>query len=111
MAEWKDVSVLVSDDIDESLFYFLSPDFSLSMLCVCVLSHVWLFEAPWTVAHQAPLPMEFSEQKYWSGVPFPILGDLPAPGIKPVSLVSPALVGRFFTTSATWEAPSLSEIL
>ena len=90
MAEWKDVSVLVSDDIDEPLFYYLSPDFSLSMLCVCALGRVRLFEAPWTVAHQAPLPMEFSEQKYWSGVPFPIPGDLPAPGIKPESLASPA---------------------
>ena len=36
--------------------------------------------------------------------PFPYPGDLPNPGIKPESLMSPALVGRFFTTSATWEA-------
>ena len=40
MAEWKDVSVLVSDDIDEPLFFYLSPDFSLSMLCVCALGRV-----------------------------------------------------------------------
>ena len=33
-------------------------------------------------------------------------GDLPDPGIKPMSLTSPALVGRFFTTSAAWEAPT-----
>ena len=56
------------------------------------------------VAHQTPLSMEFSKQEYWSGLPFPVLGDLPNPGIKPTSLVSPALAGRFFTTSATWEA-------
>ena len=37
-----------------------------------MLSCVWLFGAPWTVAHQAPLPMEFSKQEYWSGVPLPI---------------------------------------
>jgi len=45
--------------------------------------------------------MEFSRQEYWSGLPFPSPGDVPNPGIKPVSL---ALAGRFFTTSATWEA-------
>ena len=58
---------------------------------------------PWTVAHQAPLSMEFSRQEYWSGLPFPIPGDLPDPGIEPTSPVSPALAGGFFTMSATWE--------
>ena len=85
MAEWKDVSVLVSDDIDEPLFYYLSPDFSLSRLCVCALGRVRLFEAPWTVAHQASLSMGFSRQAYWNGLPFPSPGDLPAPGIEPGS--------------------------
>ena len=47
------------------------------------LSHVRLFAAPWTVARQAPLSMEFSRQGYWSGLPFPSLGDLPDPGIEP----------------------------
>ena len=40
----------------------------------------------------------------WSGLPYPPPGDLPYPEIEPKSLVAPALVGRFFTTSATWEA-------
>ena len=53
---------------------------------------------PWTVALQAPLYMGFSRQEYWSGLPFPTPGDLPDPGIKPMSLVSPALAGGFFTT-------------
>ena len=44
-----------------------------------------LFVTPWTVAHQAPLPMGFSRQEYWSGSPFPSLGDLPGPGIEPGS--------------------------
>ena len=35
------------------------------------LSHVWLFETPWTAAHQAPQPVGFSRQEYWSGVPSP----------------------------------------
>ena len=57
-----------------------------------------ILASPWTVACQAPLSMEFSMQEYWSGLPFPIPGDLPNPGIEPTSLVSPALAGRFSTT-------------
>ena len=66
-------------------------------------SRVRLFATPRTVACQAPLSMGFSRQGYWSGLPCPPPGDLPNPGIKPESVVSPALAGRFFTTSATWE--------
>ena len=47
--------------------------------------------------------MGFSRQEYWGGLPCPPPGDLPDPGIKPESLMSPALAGGFFTTSATWE--------
>ena len=54
---------------------------------------------------QAPLSMGFSRQKHWSGLPSPFLGELPDPGIEPVSPASPALAGRFFTTSTTWEDP------
>ena len=50
--------------------------------CACALSRVWLFAIPWTVAHQAPLSMGFSRQKYWSGLPFPS-GVIPDPGIEP----------------------------
>ena len=50
-----------------------------------VLSHVQLFDTPWTVAHQAPLPMGYPMQEHWSGLPFPPPGDLPDPGIKPRS--------------------------
>ena len=45
--------------------------------------------------------MESSRQEYWSGLSFPLPGDLPDPGVEPVSPASPALAGRFFTTSAT----------
>ena len=74
---------------------------------VCMLSHfshVRLFATLWTVAHQAPLSMGFSRQEYWSRVLCPPPGDLPNPGIESMSLKSPALLGRFFTTSSTWEA-------
>ena len=50
---------------------------------------------PWTVAHQAPLPMGFPSQEYWNGLPFLSPGDLPGPGNEPVS---PALAGVFVTT-------------
>ena len=51
------------------------------------------FVSPWTVACQAPLSMGFSRQEYLSGLPFTFSGDLPDPGIKPMS---PALAGGFF---------------
>ena len=73
----------------------------------CMLScfnHVWFFVPLWTMAHQGPLSMVFSRQEYWSGLPCHPPGDLPDWGIKPVSLMSPALADRFFTTSTTWEA-------
>ena len=63
---------------------------------VSVLSHVQHCVIQWTVACQAPLSMGFSKQEYWSRFPFPTPGDLPNPGIKPMSLVSPALAGGFF---------------
>ena len=62
------------------------------------------FVSPWTVAHQAPPSMELSRQEYWSGLACPFPGNLPDPGIEPVSLMSPALAGVFFTTATTSEA-------
>ena len=73
---------------------------------VCMLSHfsrVRLFATLWTVARQVPLSMRFSRQEHWNRLPcLPPRGSS-NPGIKPVSAASPALVGGFFTTSATWE--------
>ena len=68
---------------------------------VCVLSCVRLLATLWTVDCQAPLSMEFSWQEYWSGLPLHTPGNLPNPGIKPMSLVSPALAGRFFIIEPT----------
>ena len=73
----------------------------------CILSHfshVQLLATLWTIALQAPLLMGFSRQEYWNGLPCPPSRDLPDPGIEPMSLMSPAWAGGFFTTSATWEA-------
>ena len=55
--------------------------------------------------------MGFSRQEHWSGLPCPPPGDIPNPGIKPASFMSPALAGGFFTTSATWEARSFLLVL
>ena len=49
--------------------------------------------------------MESSRQEYWGGLPFPLPGDLPDPGIEHASLVSLALAGRFFTTAPPGKAP------
>ena len=57
---------------------------------VKLLSRVWLFATPWTVAYQAPPSMEFSRQEYWSVLLFPPPGDLPDPGIEPGSPASQA---------------------
>ena len=72
---WKFINLL-------ALFYYF----------VCVLSYSVVsdsFATPWTVAHKAPLPMEFFSQEYWSGLPCPSPGDLPDPGMEPGS---PALL-------------------
>ena len=71
------------------------------------LSHVRLFVTLWTVALQAPLSMRFPTQEYWSGLPFPTQGVFLTQGLYLQSLASPALAGRFFTTSEKWEALQL----
>ena len=82
-------------------------------VCVCLLSHfnhVQLCATLRTVSCQAPLSMGFSEARILDGLPCPPPGDLPNPGIEPMSLMYPELAGRFFTTSMTrevWEAPVL----
>ena len=78
-------------------------------VCVCVqlLSPVWLFVTPWTVASQAPLSRGFPRLESWSGLPFPRPGDLPDPGIE---AASPALAGKFFTANVPPGKPLVSSI-
>ena len=76
-------------------------------LYVCVghvLSRVWLSAAPWTVALQASLSMEFFRQEYWSELPFPPPGYLPNPRIKPASPMSSALQAVLYLLSH-WGSP------
>ena len=94
------------NDEDNLTTYNVMCEKSVFIWRACVLhhfSHAQLFVTPWTVARQAPLPMGFSRQEYWSGLLFPSPGNLPHPGIEPVSL---GLAGGFFIISATWEAHS-----
>ena len=79
-------------------------------VCVCVCVYVLTQSCPILCDPmdpcQAPLSMEFPRQVYWSGLPFPTPGDLLDPGVELVSLVSPALAGRFFTTVLPGKTPS-----
>ena len=80
-------------------------------------SHVRLFVTLWTVAHQAR-SMGFSRQEYWSGLPLPSPGDLPGPGIKPASSVSPELqgdslplTGEYLFTILLLKNPTLTSVV
>ena len=63
---------------------------------------------PWTIVSQDPLSIGFSRQEYWSGLPFSPPGDRPDPGIEPMSLMSPALAGGFFTTASSGPGKGVS---
>ena len=63
--------------------------------------------APWAVARQAPLSVEFSRQEYWSGLPFPTPGDLSNLGMEPIS---PALAGGVFTAVSSGKVLVIREM-
>jgi len=77
---------------------FYSMCFIILLVCVHVLSHVWLFVTPWIVTLQTPLSIEFSGQEYWSRLPFPTPGGLSTPGIEPTSFTALVLGDGLFTT-------------
>ena len=88
-----------------SLYEVLSSSTSVQLIQIHFFMHLFIlshfnnvqcFATLWTVAHQVPLSIDFSREEYC-----PPSGDLPNPGIEPVSLKSPALSGRLFTTSST----------
>ena len=94
--------------INMKCYIYFYRTYTCMCVCVCVCAQspnsVWLFGAPWTVACQTALSIEFSRKEYWSGLPLPIPGDLPNPGIKPLLCLADSLAGRFLTLRATWEA-------
>ena len=73
------------------------------VLCLVAPSCLTLYDTK-DCSQQTPLSMGFFRQEYCSGLPFPPPGNLPDSGIEPASLMSPALAGGIFTSSATWEA-------
>ena len=93
----------IKDDTWKVFFILKHKEYKL-----CMLSHVQLFETPWTVACQVPLSMIFFQARILEWVAISYSRDLPDPGIKPTSLVSSALAGGFLTTCDTWEAQKMS---
>ena len=93
---------------EEEVVYVYSGMLSAVPSCFC---HVWVCATLGTVAHQALLSTGFSRQEYWGGLPCPSPGDLPNSGIEPASLMSPALVGRFFTTVKYYTTIKNNEIM
>ena len=94
-------------------FFFLATSHSLQDLSYVYVHaakslQLCLFAILGTVACQAPMFMWFSRQQYWSGLSCPPPRDLPYPGVKPVSLTSSELAGRFFTTQFSSLAQSCS---
>ena len=74
----------------------------LYLVIKCLFAENQICPTLWTEVCHTPLSKGFSKQEYWSRLPCPPPGELPDPGIKPVSLMSPALSGEFFTTGTTW---------
>ena len=89
-------------ELKSSIFVISNKCVCVVCVCVCVQLCPMLVTLQ-TVAHQALMSMGFSRQEYWSEQPFPSPGHLPDSEIKPVTLESPALAGRFFTNSTTLE--------
>ena len=89
------------DFVSYSLIRKFCHSLCIQALVCSLLSCVRLSATPWTLAHQAPLSIGFSRHKYWSGLPFSSLGDLPDPGVKPRS---PALQADSISIWATREA-------
>ena len=77
-------------------------------MLACMLSGVWLFVTPWTVAHQASLSVEFSRQEYWSGLPFPPPWDLPDSGTEWIHVSCNGRQILFYFILFTTEPPGLS---
>ena len=83
----------------------LRTSFYPASVCARLLQSGPTLGNPMDCSLSGPLSMGFSRQEYWSGLPFPSPGDLPHPGIKPASLMSPAWARTFFSTGTTWETP------
>ena len=82
-------------------------------MCEAIMQEIlmWLFVIPWTVVWSGSIVHGIFQARIWSGLPFPTPEDLPDPRTEPSTLASPALAGRFFTASTTWEATNVTRSL
>lgn len=100
MLSWKGIRLKKQKEKNYGILYLYLKFEHLLCYVESHFSHVQFFATLWIIARQTPLSIGFSRQEY---LPFPSPGKLPNPGIKLVSLKSPALTARFFTNSDTWE--------
>ena len=98
---WKQPKSPLTDEWIKKMWYTYICMTACALNCFDHVTIGLLCVTLWTVAPQAPLLMGFSRQEYWIGLPCSSPGDLRNPGIKPGSLMSPALASRFFTTTTT----------
>ena len=97
-ATWMDLEIIILSEVSQRKTNIIWYHLHVKSKKLCVLSHVRLFPTP----TKAPWSVGFSRQEYWSRLPFPPPGDLPDPGIEPVS---PALAGSFFTIEPPRKPP------
>ena len=97
-SEYMPSSVIPESSGNSTFSFWRKLHTVLHRVCECMLNGVQLFETPWTIACQTPLSMDVFRQEYWSRLPFSSPRDLPDPEIELMSLASPALAGRFFTS-------------
>ena len=95
------ITFLLPAEITIEIIIYMRIHFILHARLLNSFSYVWFFVSLWIIASQAPLSMGFSRQEYWSGFPCPPPGDLPDPGVKPRSLMSPALADSGFPGGST----------
>ena len=102
---WSRSKILSFEDQESNTIHH-KLSISFYCVCACVLnqfSQVQLFAMLWIIASQAPLSTGFPRKEYWSELQCPPPRDLPDSRIETASLRSPALSGRLFTSSTTWE--------
>ena len=103
--KWLSSSSSSSSSSSIILYQYISICLSIHLImyacCAALLQPCLTLCDPIDCSPLAPLSVEFARQEYWSGLPCPSPGDLPDLGTEPNSLMSPAMAGGFFTTSAT----------
>lgn len=86
----------------------LVPNYLPELSLLCIMSCVWFFVTPWTIAPELLCPWTLLGRMHWSGLPHPTPGDtVPNSGMEPVSLASPTLIGIFFATVSPWNPPTM----